>query len=199
ILSQLVELLGGSGIEVAYGLIGAAVAVWIYNSMTKNAAHDKSYFGVSRRTYIQIGIAFLARYIIGALVGKTNPSPNPIISKIVGFAIIGGAIYGLIYSQRQKKALLNLSLWSAMLVFIGYTTYMLVMVRAGQDPPMNQWHADNFATLTKYINREQYGYRPPWPRQVGDQERPHDQDPTFTNYSGNWDFFWRYQTNHMYN
>jgi len=200
ILSQITELLGGGGIEVAYSLIGAAAAVWIYSSMTKESAlKDKSYLGVSRRTYTQILIAFISRLVLGFIFGKLAPSASPIISKIVGFGLIAGAIYALYYSQREKKALLNLTLWSAMLVFIGYSTYTLVMVRAGQDPPMNQWHADNFATLTKFINREQYGYRPPWPRQVGDQERSKDQDPTFTDYSGNWDFFWRYQTNHMYN
>ncbi|MEP7235541.1 MAG: hypothetical protein ABI778_09620, partial [Ignavibacteriota bacterium] len=85
------------------------------------------------------------------------------------------------------------------LLFVGYSTYYLIIVRAGQEPPMNQWHADNFATITKFINRDQYGYRPPWPRQVGDQERPRDQDPTFANYTGDWDFFWKYQTNEMYN
>ncbi len=200
ILSQLTEMLGGGAIEVAYGFIGAAIAVWIYNAMTKqNAAKDKSYLGISRRTYTQIGIAFITRYVISNLAAKFSPSPNPTISKLVGYAIIAGAVIGLIYSQREKKALLNLCLWSAMFVFIGYSTYLLVMVRAAQDPPMNQWHADNFATLTKFIDREQYGYRPPWPRQVGDPERPHDQDPVFINYSGNWDYFWRYQTNEMYN
>jgi hypothetical protein len=74
----------------------------------------------------------------------------------------------------------------------------MIMVRAAQDPPMNQWHASDFKTITKFINRDQYGYRPPWPRQVGDQQRDPKDDPTFTNYSGNWDFMFRYQIDHMY-
>ncbi len=111
-----------------------------------------------------------------------------------------GAIYGIYWSQKQRKSLLNLGLWSALLMFLGYSTYYMIMVRAAQEPPMNQWHANDFKTITKFINRDQYGYRPPWPRQVGDPSRyePTD-DPTFKNYTGNWDFLWRYQVDHMYN
>ncbi len=198
VLSELVELLGGGAITTAYGVLGAAAVVWIYNVSTKaNATKDKGYFGVSKRTYIQIGLAFLARYIIGGLASKLNVGPNAAISQITGYALIGGAIIGIIYSQREKKALLNLCLWSAFLLFMGYSTYYMIIVRAGQEPPMNQWHADNFATITKFINRDQYGYRPPWPRQVGDESGA--EGPTFTNYKGNWDFLWKYQTNTMYN
>jgi hypothetical protein len=75
----------------------------------------------------------------------------------------------------------------------------MIIVRAGQEPPMNQHHADNFKTITEFINRDQYGYRPPLPRQAHDPERPDERNPTFTNYSGGWDFFWRYQTDHMFN
>ncbi|MEI8134993.1 MAG: DUF2723 domain-containing protein [bacterium] len=200
VLSELVELLGGGATGTGYAIIGSAIAVWIYNATTKaTASKEKGYFGVSKRTYTQIAIAFLTRYILGWMIGNFNPSPSPTVSKLVGYLLILGAIAGILYSQREKKALLNLCLWSVFLMFMGYSTYYLYIVRAGQEPPMNQWHADNFATITKFINRDQYGYRPPWPRQVGDQERPHDQDPTFTDYSGNMDFFWRYQTNEMYN
>ncbi len=108
-------------------------------------------------------------------------------------------IYGLYWSHKQRRALINVSLWSALLLFLGYSTYYMIMVRAAQEPPMNQWHANDFKTITKFINRDQYGYRPPWPRQVGDQQSDPSNDPTFKNYSGNWDFLWRYQVDHMYN
>jgi hypothetical protein len=110
-----------------------------------------------------------------------------------------GTLYGIYWSQKQRKPLVNLSLWSALLIFMGFSTYYMIMVRAAQEPPMNQWHANDFKTITKFINRDQYGYRPPWPRQVGDQQRDPKDDPTFTNYSGNWDFLWRYQVDHMFN
>ncbi len=200
VLSELVELLGGGAITTAYGVIGAAIVVWIYNASTKaTATKDKGYFGVSKRTYTQIGLAFLARYIIGYIAGKMAPSPNAMISQLTGYALIVGTVIGIIYSQREKKALLNLCLWSVFLLFFGYSTYYMIIVRAGQEPPMNQHHASSFKSITEFINRDQYGYRPPWPRQVGDQERPHEEDPTFSNYTGNWDFFLKYQTNEMYN
>ncbi|MDP4230770.1 MAG: hypothetical protein Q8916_10250, partial [Bacteroidota bacterium] len=194
------ELLGGGAINTAYGVLGAAVVVWTYNVSTKaTASKEKGYFGVSKRTYTQIGLAFFSRYIIGGIVGKMNPSPSPMISQLTGYALIVGTIVGIIYSQREKKALLNLSLWSVFLLFMGYSTYYMIIVRAGQEPPMNQHHASTFKTITEFINRDQYGYRPPWPRQVSDPSTPDEQNPTMTNYTGNWDFFWKYQTNEMYN
>ncbi|MDP4219647.1 MAG: DUF2723 domain-containing protein, partial [Bacteroidota bacterium] len=200
VLSELVELLGGGAINTAYGVLGAAVVVWTYNVSTKaTASKEKGYFGVSKRTYTQIGLAFFSRYIIGGIVGKMNPSPSPMISQLTGYALIVGTIVGIIYSQREKKALLNLSLWSVFLLFMGYSTYYMIIVRAGQEPPMNQHHASTFKTITEFINRDQYGYRPPWPRQVSDPSTPDEQNPTMTNYTGNWDFFWKYQTNEMYN
>lgn len=120
------------------------------------------------------------------------------LARIFAIALLGGTIYGIYWSQTKRKATLNLSLWSALLIFLGYSTYYMIIVRAAQEPPMNQWHADNFATITKFINRDQYGYRPPWPRQAVDPERG-EETPTFKNYSGNWDFMWRYQIQHMFN
>ena len=172
VLSELVELLGGEAIVTAYGIIGAAITLWIYNVSTKStASKEKGAFGITKRTFTQIAIAFIARYAIGFIASKMGPSPNPMISQFTGYALIVGTIIGIIYSQREKKALLNFSLWAAFLLFMGYSTYYMIIVRAGQEPPMNQHHASDFKTITEFINREQYGYRPPCPRQVGDQER----------------------------
>lgn len=199
VLSELVELLGGEAIVTAYGIIGAAITVWIYNVSTKStASKEKGIFGISKRTFTQIAIAFIARYAIGFIASKINPSPNAMISQITGYALILGTIIGIVYSQREKKALLNFSLWAAFLLFMGYSTYYMIIVRAGQEPPMNQHHASDFKTITEFINREQYGYRPPFPRRVLD-ETGQKAGPTWDNYTSDMDFFWSYQTNQMYN
>jgi len=139
-------------------------------------------------------VAFFIAYklVLSKLVEWMATTP------IVSIGLIVACIAGIIYSQRERKALLNLSLWAAMLMFLGFTTYTLIMVRAAQEPPMNQWHADNFKSVTKFINRDQYGDRGQFPRrqvlEPGDEEKG-----MFKNYSSDWDFFMRYQTNHMYN
>lgn len=143
-----------------------------------------------------VGASIIAFFIIFMVV----------LSKLVEWAgsgkafipiiLLGGSIVGIYWSQKNKKPLLNISLWCSMLVFLGYTTYAVIMVRAAGDPPMNQWHASSFNVLTKYINREQYGEWKMFPRRLPEQQRDHQQ--TWTNYSSDGDFFWRYQTGHMF-
>jgi tetratricopeptide (TPR) repeat protein len=138
-------------------------------------------------------IAFFIAYklVLSKLVEWFSTAP------IVSVVLLAGCAAGIWYSQREKKALLNLSLWAAMFLFLGFSTYVFVMVRANQDPPMNQNSPKTFAGLTRYINREQYGDRGQFPRrqalEPGDENKP-----MFTKYSSDFDFFWRYQTDHMY-
>jgi len=119
------------------------------------------------------------------------------IGKAIGLALIGGSIYGIWYSQKKSKPMLNMSLWACLLLFVGYSTYMMMVVRANQNPPMNENAPKTLARLTSFINRDQYGYRPPLPRRAADETGGHS-GATWTNYSSDWDFFWRYQTDHMY-
>ncbi len=150
-----------------------------------------SWLGMAAASVVAFIIAY--KVVLSKLV-EWMASPG---SQILSIAIIGGCIAGIWYSQKNKKPILNLSLWAAMLLFLGYSTYALIMVRAEQNPPMNQWQASTFENITKFINREQYGTRAMWPRQHGDESGR--SGPTFTNYSGNWDFLWSYQIQHMYN
>ncbi len=118
--------------------------------------------------------------------------------KIIAIALLGGSIYGIWYSQKKKKPLLNLSFWACILLFIGYSTYLMMVVRANQNPPMNENAPKTLARLTSFINRDQYGYRPPFPRRAVNDEGQ-KAGATWTNYTSDMDFFWRYQTDHMYN
>lgn len=141
-------------------------------------------------------VAFLVAYkvVLSKLVEWWATMP------IVSVAVIAGCIAGIWYSHKQKKAILNLSLWGAMLLFLGYTTYTMIIVRANQDPPMNQNAPKTFAQMTKYINRDQYGSRDFMPRRYPD-ELGRQTGPTWNTekYPSDGAFFWKYQTDHMYN
>ncbi len=117
---------------------------------------------------------------------------------IISVIILGGMIGGIVYAEMKKKPLVSIALWGSMFIFLGYTTYASIMVRGAQDPPMNQHHPSTFGVLSEYINREQYGEAKEMPRRLEDQNRDHSHDATFNNYSSDMDFFWRYQTGHMF-
>ena len=53
-----------------------------------------------------------------------------------------------------------ISALSILVIFIGYSSYALLLIRAEANPPMNQNAPDNVFALASYLNREQYGDRP---------------------------------------
>ncbi len=151
-----------------------------------------SFFNVVLSSVVGFFIAY--KVVLSKLVEWMATTP------IISIVVIVGCIAGIVYSQREKKALLNMSLWGAMLLFLGYTTYTMIIVRANQDPPMNQNAPKTFAQMTKYINRDQYGSRDFMPRRYPD-ELGKQTGPTWNTekYPSDGAFFWKYQTDHMYN
>ncbi len=55
---------------------------------------------------------------------------------------------------------LNNVMWSIAVIFIGYSSYALILIRSSADTPMNQNSPDNVFDLASYLNREQYGENP---------------------------------------
>ncbi len=51
-------------------------------------------------------------------------------------------------------------MWSIAVIFIGYSSYALILIRSSADTPMNQNSPDNVFDLASYLNREQYGENP---------------------------------------
>ncbi len=55
---------------------------------------------------------------------------------------------------------LTLSALSIMVIFAGYSSYALLLIRSAANPPMNQNAPDNVFDLASYLSREQYGDTP---------------------------------------
>ncbi|MDE6682509.1 MAG: hypothetical protein K2J87_03690, partial [Muribaculaceae bacterium] len=55
---------------------------------------------------------------------------------------------------------LNIILWSIAVIFVGYSSYALILIRSSADTPMNQNSPDNVFDLASYLSREQYGETP---------------------------------------
>ena len=65
-----------------------------------------------------------------------------------------------IFATKLHLRILNITLISVFVIFIGYSSYALLLIRANANPPMNQNAPDNVFALASYLNREQYGQRP---------------------------------------
>jgi hypothetical protein len=136
----------------------------------------------------------IVKYIPGMMDGEFWGKKSEIIAWIP-WIVIAVVIYGVYASYRDRKKLLQISLLSILLIFIGYTTYTGVLIRSNAHPPMNENDPSNLARLTSYLAREQYGDTPFWPRRWS--QEPHQQG-IYTQYSGEWDYLFRYQLSHMF-
>ncbi|NTU53686.1 MAG: DUF2723 domain-containing protein [Chlorobiaceae bacterium] len=104
-------------------------------------------------------------------------------------------LFGIWYSHRSQLLLLNLALLSVLLLILGYTSYLLIFVRAHAGPPINENNPSTLEAFFAYVNREQYGEWPLWPRRWS-PEPVHQY--FYQQYSGDLDYFFRYQLNAMY-
>ncbi len=86
----------------------------------------------------------------------------PFGSGVIVFSliIIGALVYGIRYTQKNKKPILNTLLLSSAFILIGYTSYALVVIRSNYDTPINENAPKDIMTFVSYLKREQYGSRP---------------------------------------
>jgi hypothetical protein len=70
------------------------------------------------------------------------------------------SVFGIRYSIRKKKLVLNYVLTSFTVIMIGYSSYAMIMIRSSARPPMNQNNPSDIFSLSYYINMKQYGNSP---------------------------------------
>lgn len=81
-------------------------------------------------------------------------------SIMLSIAIIAGLICYFAMSKKMHPRVMNLTILSIFVIFIGYSSYALILIRANANTPMNQNAPDNVFELASYLNREQYGKTP---------------------------------------
>ena len=76
---------------------------------------------------------------------------------ILLFAVL---LYGIYYSHKHYKAILNMALVSLTVILIGYSSFALIVIRSQANPPLDENNPEQLYSLLSYLNREQYGDRP---------------------------------------
>lgn len=124
-------------------------------------------------------IAVTAAFVWALWALKRQNNANMIrVSFMVAVAVSGilwigdGIVLGLIlflllaavlwvyFGKAVPVRVLNLVTWSMAMIFVGYSSYALILIRSTADTPMNQNAPDNVFDLATYLNREQYGENP---------------------------------------
>jgi hypothetical protein len=74
--------------------------------------------------------------------------------------LIGGLIYGLLYTYRNKQIIANTIFLVVTVILIGYSSFAMIVIRSHADTPMDENDPETVFSLMYYLNREQYGDRP---------------------------------------
>lgn len=137
------------------------------------------------------------------------------------FILFTGA---MIWSVLKKHQLLSLGLTSAFLILIGYSSYIMIFIRSGQNPNIDENNPETVERAIAYLEREQYGAFYQFPRRyngmppkqeiVGNPEiivrdsrgrgvrrefsSSQERKYKFYDLGKQWDYFWSYQVNKMY-
>ncbi len=146
-------------------------------------------------------LSFMVIYL-GIIKGLPNITssyglPTAIMTVVSVFAL---TIY-FIYSKNYQWSTIMSCL---VMIFIGYSTYTTIFIRANQHPSINENNPDTYERALSYMNREQYGdwsitdrgatlKRPEnahWKRYTDNRNNPSDGDI--------FDFVWNYQVKEMY-
>lgn len=104
---------------------------------------------------VRMGISFcLSVFLSGMLFLGSNLW----IGIVLILALV--ATMGWFMLKKFPVRILNVAMWSIFVIFIGYSSYALILIRSSADTPMNQNSPDNVFALSSYLSREQYGQTP---------------------------------------
>ncbi|MCO5936296.1 DUF2723 domain-containing protein [Mucilaginibacter sp. RB4R14] len=74
--------------------------------------------------------------------------------------LIAAIVFGIMYSIRKNKPVLNLIFLCIAFIYFGYGSFAYIPIRATANTNLNNSHPDNAFTLYGYLNRIQYGENP---------------------------------------
>lgn len=79
---------------------------------------------------------------------------------VFALLVVGALVYGIWYSYKKVKPILNIALISLGFIIFGYSSFSMILIRAKANPTLNNSDPDNVFTFLSYLNREQYGDEP---------------------------------------
>lgn len=179
---------------IAY-MIGLATGVHLLNLLTLPMIALILYYRKFKPNLKTFSLATILTGIAFLLIYKGIIKGIPQIAKVTSLwfiLVVILTLFGLTYYYilRDRKYV-SLVLMCAILIIVGYSTYSLIFIRSLADPPIDENDPDTIPEMVSYLEREQYGDFPILDRRRWTAE-------TRYKYSGQWDFFWKYQVGRMY-
>ncbi len=126
-----------------YAITAVALFVWALYELNAQKS------GLKIRISVLLALAVSGIFYFG----------NTIWIGFVLLLIVGTLMFTKFKSNLPVRAL-TVAMWGISVIFVGYSSYALILIRSSADTPMNQNSPDNVFDLASYLNREQYGENP---------------------------------------
>jgi len=166
-------------ILIAY-LMGLSIGVHLLNLLAIPAITFVYYFrkypnpgwkGMTVVTVLSVLILAVVMYLIIPWIIKlaglselffVNTLGLPFNSGTIFYfaALIGLVVWGLYRTRKNGKAVLNTIILAFSFILVGYSSFLMLVIRSNADTPIDENNPENAMYLLAYLNREQYG---DWP------------------------------------
>ncbi|MBR4506020.1 MAG: DUF2723 domain-containing protein, partial [Bacteroidales bacterium] len=183
-------------------LVGVAIGVHLLNLLTVPAIFYVVYFKKWEKTTWKgflitgvLSVVTLGIILWGIIPGIVNMDSAVDVffvnvlgmpfnsGTIVYFTLIAAlVVWGLWYTQRKKKPILNAALMSFAMLVIGYSTFFVLVIRANTNTPLNENAPKDAVSMRAYLGREQYGDTPLFTGQFYTAGNPVDVKNGYTKY-----------------
>ena len=128
---------------IAYAIVAVASFLWAIYELRR------------QKSVLLIRISFLLAILVSGMLFMGS-------GWWAGWVLMAGLAAWLFskWSRPIPVRILSTIMWSIAVIFVGYSSYALILIRSTADTPMNQNSPDNVFDLASYLNREQYGQTP---------------------------------------
>ncbi|MBR9976176.1 MAG: DUF2723 domain-containing protein [Bacteroidetes bacterium] len=203
---------------IAY-LAGLSIGVHLLSLLAVFFVFFLVYFRDRKKEDINLKSLSLAFAMMAAGFGIIYPGIVKYIPALLGsgagliffILLVGGLI--AIVAAKKLHTQLRMAALAILLVTLGYSTYVMVPIRAGQQPALNENAPETLEGLYSYLNRDQYGSYPllKGPN-YNDRTRNIDFSkdeflprrwspehvPAYQNYGSDFEYFMKFQLGHIY-
>ena len=147
-------------ILIAY-ITGLSIGVHLLCLLCLPAMSFVVYFRIAKRITLR---GLLTTFVVGGLlVAVILYGIIPGVVKI-GIYVVLLAVALVIAYYKVRRRLVKLSIACLLMILAGYSSYGVIFIRANACPPMCENEPKTVAKLGSYLNREQYGETPLFPR-----------------------------------
>ncbi|MDE6360265.1 MAG: DUF2723 domain-containing protein [Muribaculaceae bacterium] len=126
---------------LVYTVLFIAVMIWSVRSLYKQKSANA------------IRWSFLAAILLSGIPFIGSSLWIPVV-------LLGTLAIWLWGAKKLPVRILTVVSLSVLVIFVGYSSYALLLIRSHANPPMNQNAPDNVFSLGSYLSREQYGETP---------------------------------------